>query len=394
MEISVNATAEKVVTDKKFVAAGNYKQIKLKLNLSADFDNLVVRVTLNNKSVTAINGECYLPPLKTGRYIFGVYGFATVNGELVKRISPQPTYLVVTYGSCNEDDESPSELEEYYSRVNRLIDEDIEKYTKKAVDRANDISETLETKLANGEFKGEKGDKGNDGAQGAKGDTGPQGEQGPKGEKGEQGAPGTTDYTQLLNLPVTPITTKEFEISKFKENSDSTYVVITDGGVSIKNSGNECCVLSKGSKIFVVTDKYATMATVITGLGGFFISDITNESEWNLEDYFPSRSEVDDMIDYIDLDGKNATKCYVNYKNSDGKMILPTLQEFCETTEQRIKDCETKFSNYQPIMQFGTGLKFENGVLSLDIENGDNLKYGTSTTQAEETEENEVVTNE
>ena len=41
----------------------------------------------------------------------------------------------------------------------------------------------------------------------------------------------------------------------------------------------------------------------------------------------------------------------------------------------------------------GNGLKFENGVLSLDIENGDNLKYGTST-QAEVTNENEVVSNE
>lgn len=42
----------------------------------------------------------------------------------------------------------------------------------------------------------------------------------------------------------------------------------------------------------------------------------------------------------------------------------------------------------------GNGLKFENGVLSLDIENGDNLKYGTSTAQAEETNENEVTANE
>ena len=38
----------------------------------------------------------------------------------------------------------------------------------------------------------------------------------------------------------------------------------------------------------------------------------------------------------------------------------------------------------------GDGLKFENGVLSLDIENGDNLKYGTSTTA----EANEVTANE
>ena len=121
MEINANVTAEKVVTDKKFVAAGNFKQIKLNLVLSSDFDNLVVRVTLNNKSVTAINGECFLPPLKTGRYILGVYGYASENGELVKRISPEPTYLVVTYGSCNDDNESPSELEEFYQKVENLI---------------------------------------------------------------------------------------------------------------------------------------------------------------------------------------------------------------------------------------------------------------------------------
>lgn len=42
----------------------------------------------------------------------------------------------------------------------------------------------------------------------------------------------------------------------------------------------------------------------------------------------------------------------------------------------------------------GNGLKFENGVLSLDIENGDNLKYGTSKAQAEETNGNEVTANE
>lgn len=45
------------------------------------------------------------------------------------------------------------------------------------------------------------------------------------------------------------------------------------------------------------------------------------------------------------------------------------------------------------IKSVSTGLKFENNVLSLDIANGDNLKYGTSTT-AEETNENEVVINE
>ena len=175
MEINLNVTAQEVISDKKFVAAGNYKQIKLRLNLSADFDDLVVRVTLNNKSVTAINGECYLPPLKTGRYILGVYGFAIVNNELIKRVSPAPTYLVVTYGSCNNDDDSPNELEEFYQKIIDLV--------------KNGTPGAKGDTGPQGE-QGPKGDTGPQGEQGPKGDTGPQGEQGPKGDTGPQGEQG------------------------------------------------------------------------------------------------------------------------------------------------------------------------------------------------------------
>lgn len=45
------------------------------------------------------------------------------------------------------------------------------------------------------------------------------------------------------------------------------------------------------------------------------------------------------------------------------------------------------------VISLGMGLKLENNVLSLDIANGDNLKYGTST-QSEETNKNEVTANE
>lgn len=62
--------------------------------------------------------------------------------------------------------------------------------SQEATKRANDISEMLETKLANGELKGEKGDTGPQGEQGPKGDTGPQGEQGQKGDTGPQGEQG------------------------------------------------------------------------------------------------------------------------------------------------------------------------------------------------------------
>lgn len=62
--------------------------------------------------------------------------------------------------------------------------------SQEATKRANDVSGMLETKLANGELKGEKGDTGPQGEQGPKGDTGPQGEQGPKGDTGIQGPQG------------------------------------------------------------------------------------------------------------------------------------------------------------------------------------------------------------
>ena len=57
--------------------------------------------------------------------------------------------------------------------------------SQEATKRANDISETLETKLANGELKGEKGD------------TGPQGEQGTKGDTGIQGPQGSSEKWEL-----------------------------------------------------------------------------------------------------------------------------------------------------------------------------------------------------
>lgn len=113
--------------------------------------------------------------------------------------------------------------------------------SQEATKRANDISEMLETKLANGELKGEKGDKGNDGAPGTKGDPGPQGEQGPKGdtgiqgpqgvpgpkgEKGEQGAPGTSEKWELA-----VDTTVQEEVNKIEyeiKNAVEVHIEITN----------------------------------------------------------------------------------------------------------------------------------------------------------------------
>lgn len=67
----------------------------------------------------------------------------------------------------------------------------------------------------------------------------------------------------------------------------------------------------------------------------------------------------------------------------------------CARTGGLVYSTQKKFGRPEfKAVTLGKGLKFENGVLSLDIENGDNLKYGTSTAQAEEINENEVTANE
>lgn len=78
------------------------------------------------------------------------------------------------------------------------------------------------------------------------------------------------------------------------------------------------------------------------------------------------------------------------YKLDDYLRNLP-----CARTGGLVYSTKEEFGRPElKAVTLGNGLKFENGVLSLDIENGDNLKYGTSKAQAEETNGNEVTANE
>lgn len=69
-------------------------------------------------------------------------------------------------------------------------------------DVIKDLIKEVETKLANGDFKGEKGDRGEQGTagpQGPKGEQGPQGPQGEKGEKGDKGDGADVDTSLFAN---------------------------------------------------------------------------------------------------------------------------------------------------------------------------------------------------
>lgn len=109
--------------------------------------------------------------------------------------------------------------------------------SQEATKRANDISETLETKLANGELKGEKGDTGPQGEQGTKGDTGPQGEQGPKGDTGIQGPQGSSEKWELA-----VDTTVQEEVNKIEyeiKNAVEVHVEIAnDNFIQISHSAS------------------------------------------------------------------------------------------------------------------------------------------------------------
>lgn len=59
------------------------------------------------------------------------------------------------------------------------------------------LKQEIETKLKNGEFKGEKGDKGDRGEQGVQGVQGEKGEKGDQGEKGDTPQKGVDYYTKI-----------------------------------------------------------------------------------------------------------------------------------------------------------------------------------------------------
>lgn len=204
--------------------------------------------------------------------------------------------------------------------------------SQEATKRANDIAETLETKLANGELKGEKGDKGNDGAPGAKGDTGPQGEQGPKGdagiqgpqgEKGEQGVPGTTDYTLLKNQPIT-ILSQDFKVSELKESS--LYFV---------NSGINC----KKEDGSLLENLYAGIL-ILTGRGGeaqvfdsentFYVNDLSNGDWFNADCNHITTLEVNDLLSNL----SNYNFTYGRPLDSR-KKITKTISNFAESITKK-----------------------------------------------------------
>ncbi len=142
VKFEVTQTQVTVIEKSDRLTSGNEQQIRCVFNLSEEYSNLIVRAVFNGEYRTLVDGECFAPELDEGRCVIGVYGYSEENGKIVKRISPVPCEEYVYEGSYSDknkevDDTSPSELEEYYSSIKKLID--------------------------SGLLKGDKGDKGDKG---------------------------------------------------------------------------------------------------------------------------------------------------------------------------------------------------------------------------------------
>lgn len=200
------------------------------------------------------------------------------------------------------------------------------------------------------------------------------------------------DFTNITNNPVALITTEEFDGSKLADGAyivarknGSRVFVTDDKGVNIGNGAD----LPYGTKISV----YDGTAVVIFGSGTFFV-DINSTNDWVMGDYCPALSEVESMISSIDMTDIDVSQALVKFKSIDNVNLSLTLKEFAEAMMQYFQTYDSQITAKQDKIVLGDGLKWENGKLCLDIANGDNLKYGTSTAQAAETNENEVTANE
>ena len=237
--------------------------------------------------------------------------------------------------------------------------------SQEATKRANDISEMLETKLANGELKGEKGDTGPQGEQGTKGDTGPQGEQGPKGdtgiqgpqgvpgpkgEKGEQGAPGTSEKWELA-----VDTTVQEEVNKIKyeiKNAVEVHMEIANENfIQVSHSASS-----------------GALHSILWGVNSIYVEKLTSAHKLAV---IHAQKVNEDVIVNCSYVGTATTKKAIRYgalqayqavDDTIGIYFDDDILMFNPGTRIRIWAKKERIS--QDGLTVGNGLKFENGVLS------------------------------
>ena len=157
---------------------------------------------------------------------------------------------------------------------------------------------------------------------------------------------------------------------------------------------------SNDSVVQLLTGTYKTEASgtasaiTVDVVEGTLISINNFEPNTNAQIYV-LQSAYNNVLDYYNI---NKTTTIIENHYALNTNTLKALNELSslQLGENQLISSSGVDSSGVPIFKvitLGTGLKIENNILSLDIANGDTLKYGTST-QSVETNGNEVTASE
>ncbi len=98
--MKVKVTEKQVsITEISQVNQGEYGINKCEFSLPECFDGLSVTAVFNGIPVLLTDGKCYIPSLKNGNCILGVYAYRQNDGETEIMYSPKPTMFFVEKGS-------------------------------------------------------------------------------------------------------------------------------------------------------------------------------------------------------------------------------------------------------------------------------------------------------
>lgn len=160
MKITANTKAVQLIDAEEFLS-GAYNDITIDVELSEEYKGLTSFVTFNDEKTPVIAGKVSTPCLFEGLCRIGVYAVdIDDDSNVVLRYSPKPVDVLIKAGTWN----------------NRIAESDAP-----TTSEAEKIYILIDNAIAAGQLKGDKGDKGN------KGDPGRQGPQGIKGDPGESG---------------------------------------------------------------------------------------------------------------------------------------------------------------------------------------------------------------
>lgn len=128
MDLKVDVTKERVaITESHVVTEGEYCVNECEFQLPDCFQGLTVTAVFNDIPVPLLSNRCFIPSLKRGGAVLGVYAYRKNGEDLELVYSPKPTAFYVDEGSykgASDVEEIPeiSKYEEYCTMLSQLCE--------------------------------------------------------------------------------------------------------------------------------------------------------------------------------------------------------------------------------------------------------------------------------